>query len=135
MSVSRQHERLVEHLVQWLNDRYAGRGDFCLYADHIDMLKAAKPLSIGDYLPDVYGVGLSSPLTVIGEAETNRSIDDPHAADQIGAFIDFLTHRPCPVLVIAVPWAAVPRARGLVRNALRRRGNPAIETFCLERLE
>lgn len=135
MPVSTQHERLVAHMIRWIEERYSGRGDLCLYADHIDWLANSKPYAIDGYIPDVYGVGVSWPLTVVGEAETARSIDDPHAAEQISAFIEFLAPRPNPVLVIATPWAAVPRARSLVRNALRRKGNPAIETFCLERLE
>lgn len=135
MSVSRQHERLVAHLIRWTHSRYAGMGDLCLYADHIDWPGSAKPLSVGNYVPDVYAVGVTHALTVIGEAETARSIEGPHAAEQISAFIDFLSHQRNPVLVIAVPWVAVPHARSLIRNALRRRGNPVIETVCLERLE
>lgn len=135
MPVSRQHERLVGHLIRWIEDRYSRAGDLCLYADHIDWIVDSKPYAIEGFVPDVFGVGVGRSLTVIGEAETTRSIDDPHAADQISAFIDFLVLRPNPVLVIATPWVAVPRARSLVRNALRRRGNPVIETFCLEWLE
>ena len=135
MTVSGQHERLVSHIIRWIKDRYSSSGDLCIYADHIDWPSNAKPIQLGGFIPDVYAVGISIPLTVIGEAETVRSIDGPHAAKQIGAFIDFLIYQKNPILIIAVPWTAVPRARSLIRNTLRRMGNPLIETVCLERLE
>lgn len=135
MAISSQHERLVSQIINWIERRYSCRKDLCIYADHIDWPRNTKPPLVGNHVPDVYAVGVTVPLTVIGEAETARSIEGPHAAEQVGAFIDFLRCQQNPVLVIAVPWVAVPWARGIVRNALRRRGNPAIETICLERLE
>lgn len=135
MPVSRQHERLVGKLIGWIESAYFHTGDVCLYADHIDWPGTAKPLSLGGYIPDVYATGIVHSLTIIGEAETVRSLEGPHAADQISAFIDFLSRRENPVFVMAVPWVAVPRARGMVRKVLRLRGNPMIQTVCLERLE
>lgn len=125
MVVSRQHERLVGHLIRWVEDKYSNRKDLCIYADHIDWPTHTKPIVISNHIPDLYAVGVTKPLTVLGEAETSRSIEEPHADEQISAFVDFLSIKKNPVLVIAVPWASVPRARSLIRNALRRRGYPS----------
>lgn len=135
MGVSGQHERLVDHIIKWVHANHGIHGDVCVYADHIDIDRNSKPGAVGGYVPDVLAKAVGRSLTIIGEAETEDGIERPHSKIQIGAFIDFLQHQANPILVIAVPWVAVPSARGLVRNLLRRRGNPAIETVFLDRLE
>lgn len=136
MAVSRQHERLVRYIIRWIEGTYAAGSDLCVYADHIDWPSNLKPTAIGGFVPDVYAarVGATETLTVIGEAETSKGIELVHTKAQIAAFIDFLAYQVDPVLVIAVPWDAVPAARSVVRNLLRRRGNPQIRTVFLERL-
>lgn len=134
MAISRQHERLVGHIIRWIERAYSSRGDLCIYADHIDWPSNHRPAAIGGFVPDVYAVGMTEALTIIGEAETSKGIEKAHTRNQIAAFIDFLVFEVNPVLVVAVPWDAVPAARNLVRNVLRSRGYPYIETVFLERL-
>lgn len=135
MGVSNQHERMVMHMIRWVQNNYAQAGDMCLYADHVDWSPDSKPYEIGGYIPDLLCLGLSSGMTIIGEAETSSSIERPHAASQIDAFVDYLSRQKKGLLIIATPWVAVPRARNIIRNSLRRREYPKINTLCLERLE
>lgn len=135
MAVSGQHERLVGRLIRWVEEHHLTSGDVCLYADHHDWPNQHKPTQMNGFVPDLYAVGVGRPLTIIGEAETISGIESPHTKVQFEAFIEFLHARENPLLLVAVPWSAVPAARGLVRNIFRRQGKPPFQTVFLDLLE
>lgn len=135
MGVSEQHERLVSYLIQWVTIEHGGLGDLCILADHVSWKGSWRPDSIGGFIPDLHAKGIGRRITIIGEAETDQSLQGTHTKQQLTAFLDFLMFEANPFLVIAVPWCSVPEARCMVNRILVQMGNPPVQVVILEGLE
>ena len=70
------------------------------------------------YVPDVYVRDAGPYRVILGEAETERSVDSRYAMEQIKAFARHCMTVGNSLLVVAVPWQCVAS----VKNAVARWG-------------
>jgi hypothetical protein len=117
VSESTQHLRLVRSILAYLEREFADLAGFAIFDDTAEPSRAEKPPRINGYVPDVYVVDVPTYTTIIGEAKTRRDLERERSREQIAAFLEYLSHRPNGVFVLAVPLEAAATARGLVAAA------------------
>jgi hypothetical protein len=69
-------------------------------------------------------------MHVIGEAKTVQDLERPHTKAQLLAFLRHLRLRG-GILVITVPWVAVPTARSILATAVAQTAATNVEIVIL----
>lgn len=119
MSETLEHTRLVSVIVDWVKSEYSDTPGFCLFCDCPAVLPTEKPSPIEGFFPDVCAASTPPAVTIVGEAKTLPDLESARSYEQLLAFLRFLAARPKPVLVVAVPWAAMNTARNIITHAKR----------------
>ncbi|HEV7511425.1 MAG TPA: hypothetical protein VGO27_06980 [Candidatus Acidoferrum sp.] len=120
MSETLQHTQLVSVILRWIHNKHMLTPGFLLYCDSPTALNTEKPPNVDGFYADVYGVTSPPLITVLGEAKTIPDIDSERSFRQICAFLSFLSVRPDPTFVFAIPWQAKATAKNLVRLASKK---------------
>ena len=118
MSVSLDHELMVFHLIQWLDEREAPFRPQTLSTECslYPKIKTAPPI-INDHRPDLFAVSKASdPSCLIGEAKTTRDLETYRTEFQLRSFVRYLIEVGHGYLVLGVTWNSVPSARSLLRK-------------------
>ncbi len=134
MAESLQHLQLVRAILDYIGREHREIGYLAVLHDLPGVLRGDKPPRIAGFVPDVYAVNVPSTMTIIGEAKTQRDLETEHSRAQVRAFIEFLSSKDKGVLVIAVPWQAVPRARAIIGNMGRSMKKSSVEFVFLDGL-
>ena len=117
MSESAAHVRLVDRIVEWISDQHRESRTLCVFRDGDFVGAYVRPPPINNFVPDVFAEDTPPTFTTIGEAKTAADLETKRSQLQIRAFIDFLSIRPRPQLIIATPPVATNTARDIVRLA------------------
>jgi hypothetical protein len=120
MSETLQHTQLVSVILQWIHKKHRVTPGFLLYCDSPTILNTEKPPTVDGFYADVYAVTSPPSITVLGEAKTIPDIDSERTFRQICAFLSFLSVRPEPTFIFAIPWQARATAKNLVRLASKK---------------
>jgi len=105
-----------------------------VYADLPENPVDNKPPPIDGFYPDLYCTTVGGRPLCIGEAKTLGDLESKRSRDQLAAYLRYLTMFAPGLLVVAVPWHAVPTARSLVRAIQRHSNTGAVSTYFLEKL-
>lgn len=117
MSESAAHVELVDRIVGWITDQHREKRTLCVFRDGDFVGATVRPAPINNFVPDVFAEDTPPTFTTIGEAKTATDLETKRSQLQIRAFIDFLSIRPRPQLIIATPPVAINTARDIVRLA------------------
>jgi len=107
--------RLVEWLIDHIEERTRHHSNIMVYADH-HRFGENRPFQIGGFTPDVYACTVPDAVRIVGEAKTPGDLESERSARQLAAFADHLALYENSLLLIAVPWRAAPAARSLARQ-------------------
>lgn len=132
MSESLQHLGLVRAILNYISGEHRKVSYLATLHDLPGAIRGEKPPRISGFAPDVYAADAPLTVTIIGEAKTVRDLETGHSRSQIRAFIEFLKHKERGVFVLAVPWQAVPRARGIVNGIAQEVESPSTELVVLD---
>ena len=110
-----RHIRLVEALIDLVEQRHQGNRQLIVFADHRQFGENRPPL-LGGFTPDVYAQDLPVTLRVVGEAKTEADLDSDRSAMQLRGFLDHLALYENSTMYVAVPWIAAPRAWSLLKS-------------------
>lgn len=117
MSESADHVRLVDRIVIWLSERHRDKPTLCIFRDGDFVGSTARPPIVNHFVPDVFAEDTPPTVTAIGEAKIAEDIESKRSQIQLRAFIEFLSIRPKPQLIVAVPPVALNTARRIVQLA------------------
>jgi hypothetical protein len=131
MGVSDLHVNLVQELANWVNLNCQASERALMLLDLPETRQGSNPPIIGGFIPDLY---IKSNRLVIGEAKTAGDLDRQHTRDQLTEYIKYLNQRQDSLLLIAVPWYCVPRAKSMVRNIVAKLDANKVSTVFLEKL-
>jgi hypothetical protein len=134
MPESSLHIELVRRLAVWASTGLAGHSPVVVYSDLPENAIDNKPPSIEGFYPDLYCTSLGGQPLCIGEAKTLGDLESKHSRQQLTAYLRFLLTFAPGLLVVAVPWHAVPAARSLVRAIQRQSNTGAVMTHFIEKL-
>ena len=115
MGVSRDHERLVNDIVHWI-ERNHGDKNYRLFVDRVDVLGASKPKKIGGYVPDVLCNLPAGGRAIIGEAKTPGDLEGRHTLLQLEAFMKHLAADGGGLLIVSTTWASSNSAKAILRR-------------------
>lgn len=113
MGESLKHVRLVQEIidrVKCIDPQAVILADTSIIAD------LNKPPKICGHIPDVYARIDMLRQTIIGEAKTQKDLENDHTMSQLQAFLTYCRVNPETRLVLAVPWMM----RGFVHNLFNR---------------
>jgi hypothetical protein len=127
---SELHVRLVEKLIDTIEQRHITARGIVVFADH-HRYGRDRPPQIGGFTPDVFASDVPVTFRVVGEAKTADDLQTDRSLRQIAAFLDHLSLYPQSTLYLAVPWFVAPRARGLIQ-VVRRSEHAAVVTEILQ---
>lgn len=116
MAESLQHMKLVKAILSYIAEEHREISYLAMLHDLPGLIRGEKPPRIGGFAPDVYAMDAPHTVTIIGEAKTQQDLETEHSRKQIRAFIEFLKDKEKGIFVLAVPWQALPRARGIVNG-------------------
>ena len=114
MNESPNHVELVEKLLAWVSENYGRAEALCIFRDGSNVAATDKPPLIGSFFPDILAEDTPPTLTIIGEAKTAADLETPHSEKQFRAFIEYLSFRANPQLVIATPWHVRKTAMAII---------------------
>jgi hypothetical protein len=117
MSESADHVRLVDRIVIWLNEHYCNKPTLCIFRDGDFVGLTSRPPIVNQFVPDVFAEDTPPTITAIGEAKIATDIESKRSQIQLRAFIEFLSIRPKPQLIVAAPPVALNTARRIVQLA------------------
>lgn len=126
------HSLLVKSLYIWIRERCDNSG-YC-YSVSVDHIGNEKPPVIISSVPDVYAITLDKKKVVIGEAETEKGLLDKHTENQIKDLIIGCSDYDDALLVIAVPWYMVARAKTIMKQLKKELKAEHVKTVVLEKL-
>ena len=104
MNESPNHVELVGKLLAWISENYSTTDALCIFRDGSNVAGSDKPPLIGSFFPDILAEDTPPTVTIIGEAKTAADLETSHSEKQFRAFIEYLSFRANPRLVIATPW-------------------------------
>jgi len=107
-------------MIAWVRTNRS-QGDGLLLVDESSRTAIDKPPQISGYNPDLYWRSVRGDSVLIGEAKSAYDIESRHSRKQLTAFLAHLARAKQGVLLVAVPWHAVPQMKSLVR-AIQREG-------------
>lgn len=132
MAESLEHLKLVRAILWYISREHSEVSYLATLHDLPGLIRGEKPPRISGFAPDVYAVDAPRTVTIVGEAKTVRDLESEHSRKQIRAFIAFLKDKERGVFVLAVPWQAVPRARGIVKGLAQEMESLATELVVLD---
>lgn len=132
MAESIRHLSLVRAILDYVSRKHRDIGYLALLHDLPGVIGTEKPPRVGGFVPDVYAVNVPCTLTIIGEAKTTVDLEAERSRKQMRAFIEFLARKERGIFVLAVPWQAVPRARGVVASVGRSLEMSSVECVFLD---
>lgn len=135
MAESLQHLKLVRAILSYISREHQEVSYLATLHDLPGLIRGEKPPRISGFAPDVYAMDAPRTVTIIGEAKTLRDLETDRSRWQIRAFIKYLKDKQRGVFVLAVPWQAVPRARGIVRGLAHDVESPSTELVVLDGLD
>ena len=103
MSLSAEHQSLIEHIGQWCTKRLPADRHIVL-TDSYERTRHGPPPKIGGHRPDLVWVRADGSFEVIGEAKTRNDIENDHTRRQLCGFLLALDAQGYGNLVLAVPW-------------------------------
>lgn len=74
-----------------------------IWADHAATREYLTPFVIGEYQADLVVIRRDTRFTVIGEAKTQRDVDNIHTRRQLKEYYEFLLTQPGGLLWVSVP--------------------------------
>lgn len=116
MGASKVHEVLVVHLVDEIQNSYGLEMDLFLRTECSLLEQYPIPPIIDNYRPDVFAEEVNGSLVIIGEAKTPKDLETARSLQQIISFINYLERTGNGVMLLAVPWHAVPTAKNILRS-------------------
>ncbi len=134
MAESSLHTELVRSLALWASASLTTHSHVVVYTDLPENPAENKPPSIEGFYPDLYCTSVGGEPICIGEAKTLGDLESKHSRQQLTAYLRFLLTFRLGLLVVAVPWHAVPAARSLVRAIQRQSNTRAVNTHFIEKL-
>lgn len=134
MSESLVHQTLVKCLFDWLSRNIEDGHQAVILCDLPREGAPERPPQIGGFVPDTYCKLPRSGLTYVGEAKTTRDLETERSRRQLEAFLSYLAQIGKGVLVVAVPWHTVNRARSLVRLLKAKTNTSLVEVVILDQL-
>lgn len=114
MNESPIHVELVGKILAWISHNHGAADALCIFRDGSNVTACEKPPLIGSFFPDILAEDTPPTLTIIGEAKTAADLEKSHSSKQFRAFIDYLSFRANPQLVIATPWYVRKTAAAIV---------------------
>ncbi len=115
---SAAHIHLVEQLIALVERRHRTSRGLMVFADH-RKFGSNRPPTIGGFHPDVLAQDVPASFQVIGEAKTQKDLEEERSSRQICAFLDHLALYSNSSFYLAVPWYLKGRANYFI-YALRR---------------
>jgi hypothetical protein len=103
MSLSADHQALLEQIVQWCTARLPA-DNYIVLTDSFERTRHGPPPKIAGHRPDLVWVRADGSFEVIGEAKTRNDIDNDHTRRQLCGFLQTLDIQGYGKLVVAVPW-------------------------------
>jgi hypothetical protein len=132
MGESAKHAALVDALVRWIAGNPETKGCIML-RDTVETPLPAKPVSIGGFVPDVFGMSHGSgEAVVIGEAKTESDFDTERSQAQISAFLRFCASRKNAIFALAVPWGISVYAKVSLRRLRADCGAAHVTAFVID---
>lgn len=114
MPESERHARLVKAIIAYLEMRVGTLSEIMVRDDSVRPLRGERPPRLPRYIPDVYATDVPTTKTMIGEAKTARDLETGHSHKQIASFLEYLSHTPNSLFILAVPYDRKARARWLL---------------------
>lgn len=111
MSESETHSRLVAATLRAVHE-WADGATLDIWADHPATREHPAPFVIGQSQADLIAIRRDTRFTVIGEAKTQRDVDNAHTHRQLVEYYEFLLTQTGGLLWISVPF-------GIAGTALR----------------
>lgn len=131
MGVSRTHIQLVQAIANWVAVNCSENEHASILLDLPECAPSNKPFTINGYIPDMY---IKASRRVLGEAKTRLDIETNHSRAQYKAYLNHLKQYENSIMVIAVPWFAVPQARSLINNIKKNQNAMNVKTIFIEKL-
>lgn len=111
---SLQHIRIVEQLIAEISSRHVNIRRV-IFADHRSYGENQPP-TIGGFKPDVLVQDVPMTFRAIGEAKTDKDLDEDRSQRQIAAFLDHLSLYANSSFYLGVPWYLKGRANFLLKT-------------------
>ena len=128
------HANLVQTVLNFAERELGALADIAVREDSLRPVRGEKPPRIQGYVPDVYATNVPTTITLIGEAKTQKDLENEHSERQISAFLRYLSHTERGIFVLSVPPTASATARRLLSELNRPFANAAIRTVVLDGL-
>ena len=116
MPESTQHARLVRAILNQLETHIGPFNTIMVRDDSLSPLRGERPPPLPRFIPDVYATDVPITRVVVGEAKTAKDLQSTRSRVQIASFLDYLTHTPNSLFILAVPFDCTPQARGILRE-------------------
>jgi hypothetical protein len=94
-------------MCKWIADTFLEGDAGKIVSDTSGNQAADRSPVISSYVPDAYVTDAGPYRVIIGEAETQLSVESMHAMQQIKAFTRYCSLIGNSLFVIAVPWQCV----------------------------
>lgn len=134
MPESRQHQKLVQILTDYVRYTYFGGQSAYILTDSAISLGRGRPPLIGGRRPDLFARQPRASTVILGEAKSIRDFENAHTRDQLSAFLCYCNRFPGSILVIAVPWVIQYSAEALIRTLKVCLDIQFVKTLVLEQL-
>lgn len=131
MGLSNTHIELVRAIANWVIVNCSENEHASILLDLPECASSNKPFTINGYTPDMY---IKSLRRILGEAKTRLDIETNHSRAQYSAYLNHLKQYENSIMVIAVPWFAVPQARSLINSIKATQDAMNVETIFIEKL-
>lgn len=118
MSESETHSRLVAAMLRAVQD-WADGAVLEVWADHSATREHPVPFVIGQSQADLIAIRRDTRFTVIGEAKTQRDVDNAHTQRQLVEYYEFLLTQPGGLLWISVPFGIAGAALRVAKTIRR----------------
>ncbi|MDH5415372.1 MAG: hypothetical protein OEW87_14645 [Flavobacteriaceae bacterium] len=133
MSESITHQNLVKAIHTWLKNENTNN-DMSILVDLPEEDTTNRPTMINGFRPDLYAKRVSDNRIYIGEAKTKKDLETQHSRRQLRAFLEHLSILENSILILGVPWAMVPCARGLIERIKIDSKTNCVDFIVLDRL-
>lgn len=103
MSLSEDHQSLVEYIGRWCAERLPAE-KYLILKDSYERTRHGLPPTIAGHRPDLVWLRTDGSFEVIGEAKTRNDLENAHTRRQLRGFLEILHVQEYGALVVAVPW-------------------------------
>ena len=132
MPESEIHARLVKAIIEHLEVRLGMIDEIMVQDDSTQPLRGERPQKVNGFVPDVYATDVPMTRKVIGEAKTAKDLETVHSRQQITTFLEYLSHTPNSLFVLAVPSGLKARARWVIKELGKDLGDRMPETEIID---